>query len=87
MSDEKVEPAKEAKKRIGKRKQSSYIVLKTVDVAEVGTAPPEYKTVAEGGSVKACIKAIEDGKIVGKLLIVCVRRRLLSEVQETLKLT
>ncbi len=91
MSEEKAEPAKEKEpKKRGKRKQNSYIVFKQVHITsnvQEPESPDEYVMVAEGASIKSCIKAIEDGKIVGKLVIVCVRRRLLSEVQETLKLT
>lgn len=70
------EPTEKRKRRAGE-----FIVLKT---AETG---PDFSQVAEGASVKACVAAITEGKLIGKFVIVSVRRRVTAEVQETVKLT
>lgn len=46
-----------------------------------------FEEVAANGSLKGCLKAINDKQLTGDLLIVCVRRRMKSELQQVLKLT
>jgi hypothetical protein len=76
---------KEPKKR-GKRRQSDYIVLEVIREAS-GSVHHDYSAVSEGPSVKACIKSIEEKKIAGELIIVCVRRRITSTVKEVVELS
>lgn len=87
MSETEAKEAKPAKKPRAKRKASDFLVLCKQDDSEDGVEMHDYSTVADGASIKACMKTITEKKIVGELLIVCVRRRLTSEVEERVKLS
>ena len=87
-SDKPKKKGKEPKKR----RASSYVVLKNwykqkdevIDPLNT-TVENTIEKVAEGNSIKECMDSISRQKIVGKLLICCVRRRLTTSVQEVLK--
>lgn len=64
-----------------RRGASQFVVFKQSD------NETDYVKIAEGASVKACVKAIEEAKVTGNLVIACVRRRLTAAVTEVLKLT
>ena len=87
MNETATAAVSDGKKRVrATRKQSNYMVFKDIGDSD-SEGRQRYLSVATGATVKACIKSIVDGKIAGALLVVCVRRRLTAEVQETLKLT
>ena len=76
------EPTTEPKKR--RRRASNYMVLRR---SKPGGTGDQFSLEASEPSAKECIQQIIAGRIQGELLIVCVRRRLTSVVEETVTLT
>lgn len=75
------ETADKSDKKAGKKKRraSEYMVLNGVETG--------WQTVAHGNSITEVLDLVVEKKITGELLVVCVRQRLKSEIQESVKLT
>jgi hypothetical protein len=77
-----------------RRKASNYLVLVECEPLRVGLTTSgegpgagSFVQQAEGATAKECLKAIHEKKLTGKLLVVCVRRRITATVEQVVKLS
>lgn len=82
MSEEKGEYVAEPKKRKA-RSASKFLVLKERK-DEVQENIQLFEVVADCKTIKDCRNQVAEAKITGELMIVCIRRKGRSTVQETL---
>jgi hypothetical protein len=73
------------KKTRAKKKPSNFLVLKDVNAGRKdGAVSDTYTVVASNGNLKSCRKKIIAEKLEGELVIVCVRQRVTTKLQQAL---
>lgn len=89
QSAEKPDGQAEVPKKRRSRRASNYIVLRKIPaIPPNNTADPlpeHYDVVARNGTTNGCVEQIVKHQIAGDLLIVCVRKRFTTSLQQELK--